>query len=227
MIEKYGDEWIKPGKIVNNGAYVLEDWRINDRIRLRKNPYYWNAKKVALETIEVLPIEKDTVAFNFYASGLADLSMDKGLVPPALLDDIKTREDFHAAPFLGIYFLRFNCSKAPFDDLRVRKAFSMAIDKKRIVEKITRAGELPATAFVPPGLPGYVSPEALAYNPEEARRLLAGSGVSRRGGEISAGDVFIRREGFERGDRRGAPGHVAEGTGRGGESRAAGSGRCT
>ncbi len=74
-----GREWIKPGKIVNNGAYVLEDWRIlNDRMRLRKNPYYWNAKKVALETIEVLPIEKDTVAFNFYASGLADLSMDKG-----------------------------------------------------------------------------------------------------------------------------------------------------
>lgn len=176
VIEKYGDDWIKPGKIVNNGAYLLEDWRINDRIRLKKNPNYWNAKNVALNTIEILPIEKDTVAFNFYASGLADLSMDKGLTPPALLDDIKKREDFHAAPFLGIYFLRFNCSKAPFDDLRVRKAFSLAIDKKRIVEKITRAGEVPATAFVPPGLEGYVSPEALGYNPEEARRLLAEAG---------------------------------------------------
>jgi len=176
IINKLGDDWIKPGRMVNNGAYLLESWRINDKIRLRKNPAYWNAKNVALGTIEILPISKANVAFNFYESGLADLTMDKGLAPPALLDEIRKRPDFHAAPFLGIYFLRFNCAKPPFDDPRVRAAFSLAIDKRILTEKITRAGELPATSFVPPGIEGYVPAEALSFDPEKARQLLAEAG---------------------------------------------------
>ena len=167
---------MKPGRIVGNGAFLLEDWRINDRILLRKNPHYWNRDAVRLETIEVLPIAKDSVAFNFYASGLADLVMDKGLAPIALMDELRTRPDFHAAPFLGTYFLRFNCSRPPFSDPRIRKAFAMAVDKRRIVEKITRAGELPAGGFVPPGLEGYAPGEGLPYDPEAARRLLAEAG---------------------------------------------------
>ncbi|MEI6337829.1 MAG: peptide ABC transporter substrate-binding protein, partial [Verrucomicrobiota bacterium] len=93
-----------------------------------------------------------------------------------LLDEIRKRPDFHAAPFLGIYFLRFNCSKPPFDDPRVRAAFSLAIDKRILTEKITRAGELPATSFVPPGIAGYDPPAALSFDPEKARQLLAGAG---------------------------------------------------
>lgn len=175
-ITELGDSWIKPGNIIGNGAYVLEEWRINDRIRLRKNPHYWDAANVALETIDVLPIAKAATAFNFYAGGMADILMDKGLAPPQLLDALKKRSDFHAAPFLGIYFLRFNCSKPPFDDPRVRRAFSMAVDKAILTEKITRAGELPATGFVPPGLENYVSPKAPGFDPEEARRLIGEAG---------------------------------------------------
>jgi len=176
LIERVGDDWIKPGHIVGNGAYVLESWRINDKIRLRKNPRYWNRDHVTLDTVDVLPISDANVAFNFYASGLADLVMDKGLAPPALLDDLKKRPDFHAAPFLGIYFLRYNCSHGPFTDERVRRAFSLAVDKKRIVGKITRAGELPAPGLVPPGIPGYTGPDGLKFDPEAARKLLAEAG---------------------------------------------------
>lgn len=176
LIEKVGDDWIKPEHIVNNGAFLLETWRINDRVRLRKNPQYWNKDNVAMETVDILPISKANTAFNFYESGQADLIMDKGLTPPSLLDTLKTRDDFHAAPFLGIYFIRFNCSKPPFDDVRVRRAFSLAIDKREITEKITRAGEVPAHAFVPPGIEGYVSPEGPERNPELARQLLAEAG---------------------------------------------------
>jgi oligopeptide transport system substrate-binding protein len=176
LIERLGDDWIKPGNIIGNGAYTLESWRINDKIRLRKNPRYWDRSNVALETIDVLPISDANVAFNFYASGLADLLMDKGLAPPALLDDLKQRPDFHAAPFLGVYFLRFNCSKGPFADERVRRAFSLAVDKTRIVEKITRAGESAASGFVPPGIPGYVGTDGLPYAPPKAAQLLAEAG---------------------------------------------------
>lgn len=175
-IERYGDDWIKPGRIVGNGAYVLVDWRINDRIRLRKNPYYWDRGQVALETVDLLPISKANVAYNFYASGEADLALDKGLTPTALLDELKKRPDFHAAPFLGSSFLRFNCAHGPFTDERVRLAFSMAVDRERIVKKITRAGELAAVTLVPPGLAGYPAPEGVRYDPQAARALLAAAG---------------------------------------------------
>ncbi len=181
LIEEVGDDWVKPEHIVSNGAYRLEDWRLNDRIRLVKSPTYWNAESVALETVEVLPINKANVAYNFYASGDADLAIDKGLMPPALLDDLKKRDDFHSAPFLGTFFLRYNCVEGPFADERVRRAFSLAVDKRRIVEKITRAGELPADAFVPPGIAGYVSPDGLTFDPDRARELLAEAGFP--GGE--------------------------------------------
>ena len=102
--------------------------------------------------------------------------MDKGLAPPSLLDALKTGPDFHAAPFLGTYFLRFNCSKPPFNDPRVRKALSISIDRKRITAKITRAGESTALSFVPPGISDYTASEGLAENPQEARRLLAEAG---------------------------------------------------
>jgi oligopeptide transport system substrate-binding protein len=194
LIEKFGDDWVKPGNLVGNGAYALESWRINDKIRLRKNPHYWDRANVSLETIDVLPISDANVAFNFYASGLADLLMDKGLAPPALLEDLKKREDFHAAPFLGIYFLRYNSAKGPFTDERVRQAFSLAVDKKRIVEKITRAGELAAPGFVPLGIPGYAGTEGLAFDPKEAKRLLAEAGYPGGKGFPNATYLYSKSE---------------------------------
>ena len=176
LIAKYGDDWLKPGRLVGNGAYVLEDWRINDSIMLRKNARYWDAGNVRLNTIQVLPISQANVAYNFYAAGQADLIMDKGLAPPSLLDALRKRTDFHAAPFLGSYFLRFNCARGPFTDVRVRRAFSMAIDRKRITTKITRAGETAAAGLVPPGISGYNPSEGLPEDPSEARCLLAQAG---------------------------------------------------
>lgn len=176
LIERVGDDWVKPGHILGNGAYVLESWRINDKIRVKKNPYYWNRDKVSLETVDILPISDANVAFNYYASGLADLVMDKGLAPPALLDELRTKPWFHSAPFLGIYFLRYNCERGPFKEERVRRAFSLAVDKKRIVEKITRAGELPAPGFVPPGIPNYEGTAGLPFDPSAAKKLLAEAG---------------------------------------------------
>jgi oligopeptide transport system substrate-binding protein len=176
LITQYGDDWVKPGYLVGNGSYLLDAWRINDSIVLKKNSLYWDAANVSLQTIEVLPISQANVAYNFYAAGQADLIMDKGLAPPSLLDALKQRPDFHAAPFLGSYFLRFNCATGPFTDQRVRQAFSMAIDRARITTKITRAGESTALSFVPPGIPGYKAPAGLAENPSEARALLAKAG---------------------------------------------------
>lgn len=175
-VEKYGDDWIKPGHLVSNGPYMLEDWRINHKVRLAANPNYWDREHVTLQTVDILPTSQATTAFNIYSTGGADLIMDKGLIPAMLLSHLKNRPDFHASPFLGTYFYRFNVTRKPFNDVRVRKAIAMAIDKKRIVEKVTRAGEQTADSLIPPGLPGYDVTKGLSYNPEEARKLLAEAG---------------------------------------------------
>jgi oligopeptide transport system substrate-binding protein len=176
-VEKYGDDWIKPDKLVNNGPFLLKEWRLNYRIRLQKNPLYWDASHVALNTIDALPIDNSITAYNFYASKVADLILDKGLTPPSLIPELKTRSDFHAAPFLGNYFIRFNVTRKPLDDARVRQAFAMAIDRDRIVQKITQAGEPPAYSFTPPGTAsGYQPPKMFGRDVEKARQLLAAAG---------------------------------------------------
>jgi oligopeptide transport system substrate-binding protein len=176
-VEKYGDDWTKPGKLVNNGPFLLKEWRLNYRMRLKKNPTYWDAKNVQLETIDILPIDNAITAYNFYASKIADLILDKGLTPPSLIPELKARQDFHAAPFLGDYFIRFNATRKPFSDPRVRQAFAMAIDRERIIRKITQAGEHPAYSFTPPGTEGgYQPPRMFGLNPSRARELLAQAG---------------------------------------------------
>jgi oligopeptide transport system substrate-binding protein len=176
-VEKHSDWASKPAHFTGNGAFLLREWRPFDRVRLAKNPRYWNAAAVALNSVDVIPAPRPHTAFNFYATGLADLMMDKGLAPTPLLGELKKRPDFHAAPFLGNYFLRFNVTRKPFDDPRVRRAFCLVVDKASLVERITRGGERPATSFVPPGTgAGYEPPPSPERNVAEARRLLAEAG---------------------------------------------------
>jgi len=175
-VQRFGDDWIKPGKLVCNGPYILDAWRINDRIRLVKNPHYWDAAHVALNTVDVLPVSNANTALNFYLMGAADLLIDKSLVPVSLISELRKRSDYHAAPFLGTYFLRFNCTRPPFNDARVRKAFALVVDRDLLVSKITGQGELPASGFVPPNAGGYTSTAGLARDPELAKKLLADAG---------------------------------------------------
>ncbi|MGR3309600.1 MAG: peptide ABC transporter substrate-binding protein [Candidatus Brocadiales bacterium] len=172
-IEKHGDDWTKEGNIVSNGPFRLKDWKINQKIRLVKNPRYWDAEHVSLSSIDVLTVESANTAFNTYETGGADLI---STIPLPLIDVLKGRPDFHSSTYLGTYFYRFNVTKPPFNDVRVRRAFTMAVNKEEIVRYVTRGGEKSATSFVPPNMPGYEPPEGLPHDVEEARRLLAEAG---------------------------------------------------
>jgi oligopeptide transport system substrate-binding protein len=92
------------------------------------------------------------------------------------MDVLGKRPDFHRFTMLGTYFVRVNVTRKPFDGPRVRRALALAIDKNRIVEKITRSGEQISAALVPPGTRNYQSPEGLGHDPELARKLLAEAG---------------------------------------------------
>jgi oligopeptide transport system substrate-binding protein len=179
-VETHSDWASKPSRFLGNGPYLLKEWRLFDRVRLVKNPFYWNAEAIALESIDVLPAARPNTAFNLYATGAADLMLDKGLAPTPLLGELRKRPDFHSAPFLATYFVRFNAKRAPFSDNRVRRAMSLVMDRKSVVEKITRGGEPPAESFVPPGTGGgYIPPVGAPRDPELARKLLSDAGFPR------------------------------------------------
>jgi oligopeptide transport system substrate-binding protein len=175
-IEKYGDRWIMARPLPSSGPYELVDWRLNDRVRLQKNPRYWDAAKTQSDIIDILPIAAPDTAFNLYEGGVVDVVWDKNEVPEELMDVLLKRPDFHTFNYLGTYFVRFNVTRKPFDDPRVRRALALAVDKRLLIKKILRAGEEPALHFVPDGTADYTSPEEPDYNPELARKLLADAG---------------------------------------------------
>ena len=176
-VNKYPTTWTRPAHIVGNGPYLLDEWIIDDHIRLKKNPQYWDAANVKMATVEVLPIGDANTALNYFLTGQADLMMDKAHMPPSLQTKLKQQPWFHTGPFLGTWFIRINTTKPPFTDPRVRQAFAMAVDRKRITEKITQLGEHTATSFTPAGAgQNYQPPPGPDFNPEKARALLAEAG---------------------------------------------------
>jgi oligopeptide transport system substrate-binding protein len=175
-IEKYGDHWLSHKPVPTSGAYELDSWRLNDKIRLVKNPLYWDAANTQSSIIDFLPVGSPNTALNLYERGQVDVVWDKGLIPSELLDVLLKRPDFHTFSYLGTYFIRFNITHKPFDDPRVRQALALAVDKELIVKKITRAGEIVTSDLVPEGTQNYTSPEGLGYNVELARKLLAEAG---------------------------------------------------
>jgi oligopeptide transport system substrate-binding protein len=126
--------------------------------------------------IDLLSSGTPTSALNLYETHQVDVVWDKDLVPSELVDLLSTRKDFHHFEYLASYFFRYNVTRKPFEDSRVRQALAMALDKQRIVEKITRGGERAVGFIVPPGVPNYTPPAGLPYDPSKARELLAQAG---------------------------------------------------
>jgi oligopeptide transport system substrate-binding protein len=175
-IEKYGDRWLHAKPLPTSGAFTLDAWRVNDKVRLRRNARYWDAAHTASEIIDVLPTGSPNTALNLYETGVADIVWDKDLIPTELMDVLGTRPDFHTFAYLGTYFYRFNVTKPPFNEARVRQAFARATDKDRLIAKLTKGAERAAAHFVPVGVANYESPAAPEFDPEAARQLLAAAG---------------------------------------------------
>jgi len=171
-IQKFGKDWTKPQNWVSNGPFVLAEWRPQDKVVVKKNPRYWNAANVKLDQVVYFPIDDNNTAFNMYLKGELDWQQT---VPLDRIAEVKKRPDFQNVPRLGTYYFLFNHTKPPFNDGRIRKAFSMAVDRKELVEKVTRGGEVPAFAYCPP-MAGYHPPGGFKENLQSAKKLLATAG---------------------------------------------------
>jgi oligopeptide transport system substrate-binding protein len=177
-IEKHGTpDWIKEENIVSNGPYRVEFRRIRDRIRMVKNEHYWNRENVKLETIDALAVESLTTALNLFLTGEVDWIGD---LPPTAVREMMQqkppRDDINPAPFLGSYFYYMQTSRPPLDDVRVRKALSMALDREEISKRLMPSGDPPSFSLVPPGIPNYKQQRTYPENVKEAQRLLSEAG---------------------------------------------------
>ncbi len=172
-IKKYGKDWIKPGNFVGNGPFVLEDWVSQQKITVVPNDKYWNKANVFLSKITFLPIEDLTTGYNKYKNGEIDWMANA--VPPAMLDEIKLRDDFQTSSQISTYYYEFNMNDPVLKDVRVRKALSMAVNRQDLVDNVTKGGQIPTGAFVPP-MTGYTPVSGTTFDLEGAKKELAAAG---------------------------------------------------
>jgi oligopeptide transport system substrate-binding protein len=180
VVEKHGDLWIRPENIVSNGAYKMSHWEVNKRIRLTKNPFYWNAKNVAIEHVIAYPINDKQTAVSMFRQGQLDWTGHNG-APNALVPSYRSDPYFRVEPAFITYFYRFNTTRPPLNDSRVRQALALAIDREALVEQITRGGEQAAYGLVPLKTGRYRSPVGMLTrdfqeNLQKAKALLAEAG---------------------------------------------------
>lgn len=182
-IEQFGNQWTRPQNMVNNGAYLLDKWVVNERIELRKNPNYHSAAQVQTVRIVHLAIGSQTDDVLNYRAGNVDIT---DALPPEQYAEIKAQypDELKTSPMLCTYYLEINNKAEPFTDQRVRKALSLALDRDLIAEKVLGRGESPAYNLTRVGTAGFVpnQPEWLKLTREqriaEAKRLLAEAGYN-------------------------------------------------
>lgn len=191
-IRRHGEEeWLLPEHITTNGPFRVKARYLKDRIRLERNAHYWDAANVGVETIDALAVTSPITALNLYLTGEVDWINH---VPSIVLPFVKERKDFTLTPNLGTNFLRFNVTRPPLDDARVRRAIHLAIDKDALVEYVLKGGQEAATSFVPPGIPGYEPPKIAVHDTARARSLLGEAGFPGGAGFPDLNLLYIASE---------------------------------
>lgn len=170
-----GNPWAQPGRLVGNGPFTLVSWRPGQEIVVEKSPIYWDAARVRLRAIHFFPFDSVDAAERAFRAGQLHLT---DTLPVGKIDAYRRESPqfLRADPVLDTYFFRVNVRRPPLNDERIRRALSLAIDRRVIVDRILRGGQQPATSFTPPGLPGYAPPTAVTTDFAAARRLLAEAG---------------------------------------------------
>lgn len=185
MVEQDPEGWsTKPELYMGNGPFKMTAWTMNDSYTFEKNENYWDAASVKpAKLVFTLMVDANT-ALSSFESGELDII---DLVPTQEIKRLQDEGKLKIYPNIGTYYVLFNTQKPPFDDPRVRKAFSLAIDRRGIIDNVAMGGQIPAGSFVPYGYPDadptkdfrevggdFYDPEKA--NIEEAKKLLAEAG---------------------------------------------------
>jgi oligopeptide transport system substrate-binding protein len=180
-IEKFGRDWTRPGNLVSNGPYVLAERVPQNFVRLTRNPRYHAADEVRVPEVYWYPTQDMGAATRRFRAGELDTVLN---VAPDDLDWIRANrpQALHTGPIHATYLLVFNVTRPPFDDRRLRRALSLAIDREALTDRVLQTGVRPTWTFVSPGVGGYPglaiadAARPLAERQAEARSLLAAAG---------------------------------------------------
>ena len=150
IIDKAGDQWtFSPDTYVTNGPYKMSEWVHNSYIKAVKNDNYYDAANLGPKSITFQLMDDANSIYSAFKSGTLQFIEE---VPNDETQTLLSSGDLKVIDQLGTYYVSFNNTKAPFDNPKVREAFSLAIDRNYIVNKVTQTGEVPATAYVPSGV---------------------------------------------------------------------------
>jgi oligopeptide transport system substrate-binding protein len=181
-IEAAGRDWTRPGRMVSNGPFTLAEWVPNSHVKLVRNPLFYDAGWVSLAAVHHVTVDSAATAVRRFRAGELDVVL---VVPPEQIDwaRVNLPKELHVGPGFGLEHVAFNVRRPPFDDVRVRRALALAIDREALTAKVLRAGEVPAYGIVPPRASHYPTPAradfatwAPSQRTAEARRLLAAAG---------------------------------------------------
>ncbi|MDI3310306.1 MAG: peptide ABC transporter substrate-binding protein [Thermoanaerobacterium sp.] len=152
VYEKYGDKiGTDPDKLVYSGPFVISQWNHEQSITLKKNKDYWDSSSVKLQTVNFTMIKDNNTLVQNYDSG----TLDSIFVPGDYIDKYKSSSEYSDKALATNWYIQFNTKNPVFKNADIRKAFTLAIDRKSFVEQVTKDGSIPAEAVVPPGIPGY------------------------------------------------------------------------
>ena len=171
LIERHGNRWTDPENWVGLGPFRLKEWRHEYRIALDANPFYF-AGRPWLDRVVAYMIDDFATELVLFEQGRLDLVE----LAPLEIPRYAGRPEYRRQPLLVGYYYGFNTRRAPFDDVRVRRAFAQAIDRERFPQ-LLRGGEKPSASWLPPGLLASNPGIGLAFDPARARALLAEAGV--------------------------------------------------
>jgi len=182
VIERLGgaddraNRWSQPQHLVGNGPFRVTAWDRNQRIVTERNPHYRTASSTPLSAVIFYPYESATAQEAAFRAGQIHLSSEVPLSKIAAYRKGPNPEQLRADAFLETGFLRFNTTRPPLNNPKVRQALARALDRRSLVENVALGGQLPAYSLTPPGTGGYTAPSVLQDSFEEARRLLAEAG---------------------------------------------------
>ncbi len=170
-----GGQWTRPENFVCNGPFILDQWKVNEVITVKRNPHYWDAATVKLDGLAFYPVSSSETEERMFRANQLHVT---DTVPLSKIPVYrKTHPDLiRIEPYLSTYFYRVNVTKPPLNDKRVRKALALAIDRASLTDNILRAGQIPAFNITPPGTAGYTARGKLSGGVPEAKKLLAEAG---------------------------------------------------
>ena len=180
-VEKFGVKWTQPANFVGNGPYTIAKWVVNERIELARNPQYRDNANTRIDKVVFLPIGSQVDDVARYEAGEVDIT---DALPPEMYSKLKQQysNELQTSPYLCTYYFEVNNQTAPFNDVRVRKALSLALDRDIIAQKVIGRGEEPAYNLTRVGTDGFTAyvPEWSKWNQAqrvaEAKKLLKEAG---------------------------------------------------